>query len=40
MINALHILHFEENIQLRDIKPKNILYMNNNWFLSDFALSR
>ena len=23
MINALHILHFEENIQHRDIKPSN-----------------
>ena len=40
MINALYILHVEENIQHRDINPKNILFMNNNWCLSDFKLSK
>ena len=40
MINALHILHFEENIQHRDIKPSNILFINNDWCLGDFGISK
>ena len=40
MINALYLLHFEENIQHRDIKPSNILFINNDWYLGDFGISK
>ena len=40
MINALYILHIEENILHRDIKPSNILFINNDWCLGDFEISK
>ena len=40
MINALYILHIEENILHRDIKPSNILFINNDWCLGDFGISK
>ena len=40
MINALYILHIEENILHRDIKPSNILFINDNWCLGDYFFSK
>ena len=40
MIKALHILYFEENIQHKDIQPSNILFINNDWCLGDFGISK
>ena len=34
------MLHFEEYIQHRDIKPLNIFFIKDNWYLSDFKISR
>ena len=39
-LNALYILHIEENILHRDIKPSNILFINNDWCLGDFGISK
>ena len=39
LIKALTTCKFK-NIQHRDIKPQNILFLNNNWYIADFGVAK
>lgn len=39
MLNIILVLK-EDNIAHRDIKPHNIILINESWFLADFGISK